>query len=99
MRKFTTQSLPESAFCPISRFLDPVPLIALAPVIVSNVHVFLILSPCDAEKYRRLCVGILATLVGDCLQCVVRLLHNLIDCTEVLIFKQESQLFFVAWEL
>ena len=57
------------------------------------------LPPCEAEKSRRLCVGILATLVGDYLQCVVRLLHNLIDCTEVHVFKQESQLFFVAREL
>ena len=30
---------------------------------------------------------------------VVRLMHNLIDCTEVLVFKQESKLFFVAREL
>ena len=52
-----------------------------------------------AENSRFLFVGILATLVGDCLQCVVRLMHNLIDCTEVLVFKQESQLFFVAREL
>ena len=57
------------------------------------------LPPCEAEKSRRLCVGILATLVGDYLQCVVRLLHNLIDCTEVHVFKQESQLLFVAREL